>query len=492
MKSIYPLAAVTFLCLSTLCSSAQQAGVSKEDTPLKLVDTISLPASLNGNFDHLAADLEHNRLFVTPEDSQTVVVIDLKTLQVIKQIKDIERPHAVLFRSDSNTAFVTDGTDGSLKMFDGDSYQLKRRIPLLKDADSIGYDPSTKYLYIDNGGGDVGQKYSTLSVVDTTDGKKLSDISIEGDTLEAMVLDGRTPKLYVNDPARNQVVMVNRWTRKVTNSWPLTLGTKNVALAQDEYRQRLFVGCRSGQIVVLDTSTGKEMKTLPIVHGIDDLVYDSPSRRLYAAGDGAVSIYEEIDANQFHSLGDVPTGPAGKTALLVPALNRYFVAVPRHGDHDASILVFEPRFSATNMPVAQQIPWKAAYKVDAPSAERLVMSTLSDHPMLRTLGIHGIAPGQTKSVILANANQVILGKPTSDRDLTNIESGKPFVYKDDDGLDYDLWQPLLDASGRHIGLLVMEIPFTAARDEDDALRQAANIRGEMSAQIPDLESLFRP
>jgi DNA-binding beta-propeller fold protein YncE len=484
-----PVIAVLAL-LTALCSSAQQPHPFSEDVPLKLVDTISLPASLSGNFDHLAVDLSHNRLFITPEDSHAVSVIDLKTLQVLQQIKNIDKPHAVLFRGDSNTAFISDGTDGSLKIFNGDTYQRIQRIPLLKDADSIGYDPSTKYLYIDNGGGDVGQRYSMLSVVDTTEGKKLADIAIDGDTLEAMVLDGRTPKLYVNDPAKNQVVVVNRWTRKVIQSWPVTMGTKNVALAQDEYRQRLFIGCRSGQIVVLDTSTGKELQSLPIVHGVDDLVYDASSRRLYAAGDGAVSVYEEIDANHFHSLGDVPSGPVGKTALLVPALNRYFVAVPRNGDHDAAILVFEPKFSPTNMPVVQSAPWKAAYKVDAPAAEHLVMSTLSDHPILRTLGIHGIAPGQTQSVILANANQVILGKPTSDRDLTNIENGKPFAYRDTDGHDYDLWLPMLDSKERHIGLLVMEIPFAAAKDEDDAIKQAESIRQGMSAQIPDLQSLF--
>jgi hypothetical protein len=40
-------------------------------------------------------------------------------------------------------------------------------------------------------------------------------------------------------------------------------------------------------------------------------------------------------------LATVPTGPAAKTARLVPEIGRYFVAVPQHGTTNASILVYE-------------------------------------------------------------------------------------------------------------------------------------------------------
>ena len=40
-------------------------------------------------------------------------------------------------------------------------------------------------------------------------------------------------------------------------------------------------------------------------------------------------------------LANVPTGPMGRTARLVPELKRYFVAVPQHGAENAKVLVFE-------------------------------------------------------------------------------------------------------------------------------------------------------
>lgn len=313
---------------------------SQQSPPLKLVQTLQLPADVKGNFDHFGLDLKGNRLFATPEDYKAVVVFDLNTGNLIHTIGGIARPHAVLYREDLNRIYVTDGTIGDLKIFDGSSYQLLSSVKLLEDADSIGYDPATKYLYIDNGGGDVHETYSMLSIVDTTAGKKLADIKIDGDTLEAMALEKSSPRLYVNNRAKNQVEVVDREKREVIASWPVTKCKANVALALDEANHRLFAACRDGVMVVLDTQTGKELAALPITKGVDDLTYDPASKRVYAACDGNADVYERSGADNYKLLGKVPTGPLGRTASLVPELNRYFVAVPRHGTTSAEVLVF--------------------------------------------------------------------------------------------------------------------------------------------------------
>jgi len=74
---------------------------------------------------------------------------------------------------------------------------------------------------------------------------------------------------------------------------------------------------------------------------VDDLIYDTGSRRLYASADGNTDVYEQTDPDHYKLLGKVPTGPMGRTSLLVPALKRHFVAVPQHGTESAEILVFE-------------------------------------------------------------------------------------------------------------------------------------------------------
>jgi len=314
---------------------------TQEATPLKLARTYKLPADVKGNFDHFAIDLAGNRLFATPEAYKAVLVFDLKTGNIIHKISGIEKPHAILYREDLKRLYVTDGEAGDVKIVDSVSYAVLSSVKLLEDSDSIGYDPATKFLYIDNGGGDVHQTYSMLSVVDTTGGKKVADIKVDGDTLEAMALEKSSPRIYLNNRAKSQVDVIDREKRTLIASWPITLGKTNVAMAYDEANHRLFIACRSGGIVVFDTQSGKELSVLPITKGVDDLVFDAASKRIYASCDGDVSVYQQSAPDSYKLLGKVATGPLARTALLAPQINRYFVAVPQRGTTNAEIMVFE-------------------------------------------------------------------------------------------------------------------------------------------------------
>jgi DNA-binding beta-propeller fold protein YncE len=256
----------------------------------------------------------------------------------------------LLYRRDINRLYVTDGEAGGLKIFDGKTYKLIMSVKLLAGADGIAYDPATKYLYVVNGGKDAQLNYSLISIIDSTTGKKLDDIKVDGDTLEAMVLDKSSQKMYVNNRGKNQVEVVDRNSRRILASWPVTLGKQNDPIALDEDHHRLFVACRSGQIVVFDTETGKELQALAIGPSgktggewVDDLVFDPNSRRLYApcGGTATVDVYEQVDPDHYRSLGSVASGPRGKTGRLVPELSRYFVTVPQHEDKNAEVLVFQ-------------------------------------------------------------------------------------------------------------------------------------------------------
>lgn len=456
--------------------------------PVRLVTRYEMPPAVKGNFDHFGIDLKRNRLFATPEDYQSVLVFDLGTGKIIRRIEGIRRPHAVLYLSETDRLYVTDGGDGSVRVFGGENYEPVARVPLLKDADSIGFDGSRKLLYIDNGGGDVGQTYSMVSVVDTARDTKRQDIRIEGETLEAMALDAYRPRMYVNDKATNEVVVVNRLTGAIASRWPLASGRENVAMALDEQRQRLFVACRSGQLIVMDTNTGKELQALTIHKGVDDLIYDPVTRRLYAATDGFLDVFDQMDMDHYVSRPSVATGAKARTARLVPELNRLFVAAPQAGTAPAQVLVFEPE----NTQAPRTRPADVKEPVHAPAAQKIVLEELSAHPLLRRIGLHVIPPGGQAMILIANGNETRLGIHTSEGDFAAVKGGKTYGQLVEDGRFYNMKMPMTDASGRPIGILVMEIAGTDAGSEAEAARKAEAIRAELAKQIPSLEALFAP
>jgi DNA-binding beta-propeller fold protein YncE len=301
-----------------------------------------MPATVKGRFDHLEIDLSGNRLFVVGEEAQQVVVFDLNTGKVTRTIK-VDHPHAVLYREDLSHIYITDEGKGVVNIYDGKTYELLKAVTLKVDTDSIGYDPATHYLYVDNGGDNAHETFTMLSVVDTTAGAKLADIKIDGDTLEAMALEKSGDRLFLNNPAKNEVEVIDRKTNKLATSWPVKMGKGNSTMALDEPAHRLFVGCRSGAIVVFDSQSGKELQSLPIGRGVDDLIFDSASKRLYATsgGTGMVDVYKETDPDHYQSLGHIPSGPGAKTGLLVPQLARLFVAVPPQGAKPAEVFVYQ-------------------------------------------------------------------------------------------------------------------------------------------------------
>jgi hypothetical protein len=311
-------------------------------------------------------------------------------------------------------------------------------------------------------------------------------MSIEGDTLEAMALDNYRPHIYLNDPATNQVVVIDRLRNEVMAKWPVTLGKQNVAMALDEFRQRLFIGCRSGQIVVLDSNTGKQLQALPITAGIDDLVYDPATRRIYAAANGVIDVYEQTDLDHYVSRGSVTTGTHARTARLSPQLNRLFVAVPQSGEQNARILVYQP----VHTPEPKPVPADFKEPVNAPRAEEIVLETLSAHPLLRRMGLHVIPPGREHMILIANGNATRIGIRTSEGDFAAVKAGKIYGPRIEDGQFYNMKMPMFDAQHRQIGILVMEIACTDAVSEEDAAQKAAAIREEVAKKIPNLGSLF--
>ena len=328
------LAAIFFL--------GAQWAAAQTTAPLKLAAKYEMPPSIKGRFDHLGIDIGGNRLFVVGEESQQVLVFDLTGGKFIRAIK-VDHPHAVLYREDLSRIYVTDEGKGVLNIYDGKTYDLVKAVPLKVDTDSIGYDPATHYLYIDNGGDNAHEPFTMLSVVDTTAGAKIADIKIDGDTLEAMALEKSGDRLFLNNPAKNEVEVIDRKTNKLVTSWPVKLGKGNATMALDESAHRLFVGCRSGAIVIFDSQSGKELQALTVGKGVDDLMFDPASKRIYATsgGTGAVDVYKETDPDHYQSLGHIPSGPGAKTGLFVPQLGRLFVHVPPRGSTPGEVYVYQ-------------------------------------------------------------------------------------------------------------------------------------------------------
>jgi Uncharacterized conserved protein len=348
MKS--KLFAAVGVCIAlAVASSAQTTAPAKAHSspagkgPLKLVQSIPLPSLKAGDFDHFAIDLEGHRLFLTAEENGKLLVFDTNENKLIHTIEDLKAPHAVLYRKEFNKLFVVDGDESAVKIYDAQSYKPVEKMALDPDADSMAYDPAAKYMYVVNGGREAKTPYSFITVLDLSASKKIRDIKIDSDRVEAVVLEKSGPRLFCNITGTNTVGVMDRSKSALQKEWKLPAGVQqNVALALDEKEHRLFVVARKpGKLVVLDSESGKVIANLPAVGMVDDMAYDAEHHRLYLAGDQFVDIFSQKDADHYALLARVPGGFRAKTGILVPELNRYYLAIPRHGNSGAKVNVYE-------------------------------------------------------------------------------------------------------------------------------------------------------
>lgn len=322
---------------------------AQSSPPMKMIDVIPLP-NVEGYFDHMAVDIKGQRLFLPGENQRTIEVIDLRAGKVIHTITGFGGdPRKTIYLPEVNQIWVDDG-DSTLKCFSGENYELVKNIPmssheLAKDArkvpDNGVYDPAMHLFYLGDRADstpNAGPKGS-IEIVDVKSGTFVGSIDVTGQNPAGLALDTTSPNLYVVMGDTSNVVVIDRQKRAVIATWPITGGPEPHAVAIDGPNRRLFIGSRvkrghlykPGKLVVMDADSGKVIDAIDTEGGVDEVEWEPKTRRIYYTGTtGFIEVFKQVDKDHYQSIGKVPTGAIAKTSLLVPELNRFYSAVPKH------------------------------------------------------------------------------------------------------------------------------------------------------------------
>jgi DNA-binding beta-propeller fold protein YncE len=204
-------------------------------------------------------------------------------------------------------------------------------------VDSAVFDPTSKFYYVASGG-EESAKTHVLSIIDTKTFKLIGEITLPGNESEAMAIDKQSKKMYVSLRATNEVGVVDMGTRKVVSRWPIPGAATANSLVLDEANHRVFIATRKPpKFFVFDTDTGKVVTSLPCAPLHDDMWFDAPHKRIYVTGSETTTVFEQKDADHYTHLADVPTGFRAKTSILVPELNRIYIAVSGKGKANAKL-----------------------------------------------------------------------------------------------------------------------------------------------------------
>ena len=287
-----------------------------------------------GGWDYVLPDTPRHRLFVAR--GNRFLVVDMNDGHLITEIKGFNGAHGTALVPEIGRGFATSGEDSSIIMFDMASYKPLLKIRAGDDADDIIYDPFSKRIYSFNGDA------NTASAVDPKRGTVAGTIALGGKPEAGQ--SARNGKLYVNLVDSSQIVEVDTKTMAATRRWSTAPCKTPVSMAIDTRSERLFVGCRSGVLAVVDYNKGAVVTTLPIGQGVDGAGWDARRRDVYASnGDGTLTVIHQDSPNKYHVVESVQTGERGRTMGIDPATHRIYIPVAKFAPVPAESTATNPR-----------------------------------------------------------------------------------------------------------------------------------------------------
>lgn len=343
--------------------AAAQTAVPAAEAPGALRSTGWIPlAHVQGRMDHVSVDVPGRRLFAAAFDNHTLEIIDLAAGRQVRTLR-LDEPQQSYFVPSVNRLFVASSGDGTVKIFDGTTLALVRKVQLSSDADNMRYDAVRKHVLVDYGGekylfgavsARTGEKDGAVAVMDLK-GNIVGRIHVGGHPEALQLEETSGHRVFINDPDRREIVVADLSSYAVLARWKA--GCENYPMALDEAHHRLFIFCRGrGYVAVFDTGSGRRVTAVRATPGAssDDMFWDASKSRLYVlarilvhgksphlAGPGIVDVIQQEDPDHYRIIAAPATGFGAQTGMFVPQWGKLFVAVRRQPEaRSAGILEY--------------------------------------------------------------------------------------------------------------------------------------------------------
>jgi YVTN family beta-propeller protein len=309
------LAPAGIALLAACCSSAAAA------TPAyRVAAEVAVPG--DDGWDYLSADSGSGHLFIA--HGSKIQVLNLADLTPAGEVTDIKGAHGVALATDLGHGYISSGRSDSVVEFDVHTLARLREIATSGgNPDAILYDAATHQVFTFNGRG------RNASVIDARTDTVVATIPLNAKPEFAVDdLDGR---IYVNLEDTNSLAVIDAATHAVVATWKLTGCDEPSGLAIDRAHRRLFSVCSNQKLLVVDSTSGKIVTTLPIGAHVDGVAFDPGTQLAFASGgDGTMTVVHEETPQKFAVSQTVATKTGARTVTLDETTHRVYTVTAKY------------------------------------------------------------------------------------------------------------------------------------------------------------------
>ncbi len=301
---------------------------------LKKVDAFDLPGPPGKRFDYLTIDYKHDYLLSAHLAAGLLYVIDLKTNKLVKAIPDVPGVEGVEYAPDVNKVYTSDWLENKIGVIDLDQMQVVKKLPTAAKPDGSTYAEPFHKLYVSD------ERGRAVAIVDVREDRIINTLHFASETGMPQY-DPVARKVYVNLQDQNLLAVIDPSSDKVVARYPVGECKGNHGMAIDPEHHRAFLQCEGNNMMtVFDLDAHKPIAHLPTAAGGDVVKFDPGLNRIYVAcSSGAISVFQEDDANHFRKLEDFPIQRKVHSLAVDVRTHRVYAPEEQEDGHPVSRMV---------------------------------------------------------------------------------------------------------------------------------------------------------
>ncbi len=232
------------------------------------------------------------------------------------EIADTPGVHGFAVAADLGRGFSSNGREAKVSVVDLKTLQTISKVDTGENPDAILYEPARQEVYVFNGGG------RSATVFEARSGKVTATTPLGGKP-EFAVVDPRAGRIYNNLEDTREVAVIDSKAAR----WPIAPGEGGSGMAIDLAHHRLFLGCDNKRMLMLDSTNGTVVTSVPIGEGVDANAFDSTTQLGFSAnGEGTVTIAREEAPDKLTVVQTLGTARGARTMALDPVTHRIYLA----------------------------------------------------------------------------------------------------------------------------------------------------------------------
>ncbi|MGB2602012.1 MAG: YncE family protein [Candidatus Sulfotelmatobacter sp.] len=291
--------------------------------------TKKIPIPGQGSWDYLTVDESARHLYVS--HGTQVEVLDVDSESIVGNIPKTPGVHGIAIAADLGRGFVSNGQASNVTIFDLKTLKPITDVPTGQKPDAIIYDPASSRVFAFNGGS------NSVTAIDAASGKVAGTIDLGGGP-EFAVADGNG-FVYNNLEDESLVLKIDSRNLTVEQRWPTAPCASPSSIAMDRANRRLFVGCRSKVMAVMNADSGKVITTLPIGDHVDATAFDPETKLIFNSnGEGTITVIREESPDKYSVVETVKTLPRAKTMALDLKTHRLFLSTTEAGQFEVLVV----------------------------------------------------------------------------------------------------------------------------------------------------------